>query len=177
MADEEKTDGTEEGGEEKSGGGLKKIIIMAVVGLVLIGASIGGTIFFMSGGEDAAATGEGATAAAEEAEPEKLPAIYFPIKPALIVNFNNKGRRHLLQVSITIMSRDQETIAALQTHLPLVKNKLTMVIGSEAYEDLQTDEGRELLRQRVLDKLNAVMKEEINKSEVEQVLFEGFVMQ
>lgn len=177
MADEEKKDDAEAGSEEKSGGGLKKIIIMAVVGLVLIGASIGGTIFFMSSGDDATAAGEGATAEAEEAEPEKLPAIYFPIKPALIVNFNNKGRRHLLQVSITIMSRDQETIGALQSHLPLVKNNLTMVIGSEAYEDLQTDEGRELLRQRVLDKLNAIMQQEINKSKVEQVLFEGFVMQ
>lgn len=177
MAEEETKDGSEEGSEEKSGGGLKKIIIMAVIGLVLIGASVGGTIFFMSGGDDAAAGAEGAAASAKEPEPEKLPAIYFPVKPALIVNFNNKGRRHLLQVSITIMSRDPETIGALQTHLPLVKNNLTMVIGSEVYEELQTDEGKELLRQRVLDKLNVIMKQEIGKSEVEQILFEGFVMQ
>ena len=36
----------------------------------------------------------------------------------------------------------------------------------EVYEDLQTDEGRELLRQKALESIQAIMQQEIGKAEV-----------
>jgi flagellar FliL protein len=162
--------------EGQSGGGMKKIIILVVIGILLIAGSVGGTLFFLnSAKEEEAAAAQAAADAAKK--PQQQPAIYFPIKPPMVINFSSKGRRHLLQVSVTIMSRDSETMGAVQTHLPLIKNHLSMLISGEVYEDLQTDEGRELMRQKALEKLNQIMEQETGKPGIEQILFEGFVMQ
>lgn len=173
MADEENNNAEE---EASSGGGLKKIILLVVMALVLIGASVGGTLFFLGG--DKAEEGE-AAATAEAAEPEETqsPAVYVPIKPALVINFMSNGRRRLLEVSVTIMSRDMEVVTALQSNIQLVKHNLNNVIASHAFEELQTDEGKELMRQAALKKMQDLMQQEIGNDKVEQVLFESFVMQ
>lgn len=174
MADEEASNAEE---ETSSGGGLKKIILLVVMGLVLIGASVGGTLFFLGG--DKAEEGGDAAAAEAAAEPEdtQSPAVYVPIKPALVINFMSNGRRRLLEVSVTIMSRDMDVVTALQSNIQLVKHNLNNVIASHAYEELQTDEGKELMRQAALKKMQTLMQDEIGNDQVEQVLFESFVMQ
>lgn len=173
MADET-VEEPKEGEEPAKSGNLKKIIIFAVLALILIAASIGGTVFFMSGSD--ANEEELAEAAAEE-EPGLAPAVYVPIKPALLVNFMHNGRRRLLEVTVTVMSRDMDVITGLQANLQLIKHHTNNVISSHAYEELQTDEGKELMRQAVLKKLQELMQEEIGNDKVEQVLFESFVMQ
>jgi len=52
-----------------------------------------------------------------------------------------------------------------------------MLIGGQLYEEIQTAEGKELLRQQCLQELQKIMQEEIGKPGVEQVLYTNFVMQ
>ncbi|MEE8058207.1 MAG: flagellar basal body-associated FliL family protein [Pseudomonadales bacterium] len=165
--------------EESSGNSKKKLIILVVAGLVAIVALIGGTLYllgFFAGGD--ADDEETDVDVVEEVVVAKLkPAMYFPIKPAFIVNFQSRGRQRFLQVEITVMTRDVEVFNALQTHAPLIKNRMVMLLGGEVYEELQTDEGKELLRQKALEALQNIMQQEIGKPGIEQVLFTNFVMQ
>ncbi|MFT6202333.1 MAG: flagellar FliL protein, partial [Candidatus Endobugula sp.] len=39
---------------------------------------------------------------------EKGYAIYFPLKPAIVVNFQARGRQRFLQANVTLMTRDDE---------------------------------------------------------------------
>lgn len=174
MANEETTTEAEDSSESASGGNLKKIILLVLVALILIAASIGGTVFFMSGSE--AQDNENPEGEAGE-EVVQQPAVYVPIKPALLINFMHNGRRRLLEVSVTLMSRDMDVVNGLQANLQLIKHHTNNVISSHAFEELQTDEGKELMRQALLKKLQQVMLEEIQNDGVEQVLFESFVMQ
>ena len=181
MADDEDID-NEEGGEEggaPSGGGKKKLIILIVVALLVVGACVGGTLF-MLGVFDSPEPEE--IVAEEEVSEEPViekpkPAMYFPIKPAFVVNFQSRGRQRFLQTDITLLTRDPDVFTAFQTHLPLLKNRLVMLLGGSVYEELQTEEGRELMRQRALESVQQVMQEEIGKADVEQILFTNFVMQ
>ena len=61
--------------------------------------------------------------------------------------------------------------------MPLIKNRLVMLFGGEVYEELQTDEGRELLRQKALEAVKEITEQELGKSDIEQILFTNFVMQ
>ena len=174
MADENE-ESTES--EESKGGGKGKIIALVAVVLLLIGASVGGTMYFL-GFFDPPPPTEEELAAMEEAGPTKLPAMYFPVKPTFIVNFQSRGRQRYLQTDVTVMTRDQEIFNAVQSHLPLIKNRLVMVLGGEIYEELQTDEGRELLRQKSMEAVQQILKDEIGREDgVEQILFTNFVMQ
>lgn len=163
-------------------GARTKLIMLLAIGLLVIAGSIGGTLFLLGvfdGTDDEDTTVESdMTAMAEPAVVNKpRPAMYFPIKPAFIVNFPSRGRQHYLQVDMTVMTRDPDVFTGLQTHMPLVKNRLVMLIGGEVYEELQTDEGKELLRQKSMDALQEIMQQELGKTGVEQVLFTNFVMQ
>lgn len=111
------------------------------------------------------------------AEPVKQPAIYFPLKPALIVNFQARGRQRFLQAEITLMVRDNAVIQAVEMHMPMIRNSLVMQLGGQDYETLQTAEGKEALRQDALVTLQGLLEAEIGQPGVEQVLFTNFVMQ
>lgn len=175
MAEENENDSENEEGSEKAGGGMKKIIIIAVLGILLVGGSVGATLYFFG------VFDEESESIVEEGESElvevKMPAIYFPIKPPFIVNFQSRGRQRFLQVSVTVMSREQDAIDAIQAHAPLIKNRLVMLFSGEVYEELYTDEGRELLRLKTLTAIQSLLEQEIGKPGIEQVLFENFVMQ
>ena len=181
MAEENEEQVSEEQEQEETGaekGGSKKtlIIIIAIVVLALA-ASIGGTLF-MLGFFDATEEDELAEEeVAEVVEEKRAAAIYFPIKPAFVVNFPSKGKQRYLQVDVTILTRDIAIFDAMQKHMPLIKNRLNMLMSSETYEDLQTEEGKELMRQRSLQALQEIMQAEVAQDGVEEVLFTNFVMQ
>ena len=178
MADEEDQENTEETEEESggSGGGKKKIILIAIIGLVLIGVSVGGTIAIMTllGG------GAAETEQSEEAEPEPTPpsqAIYYPIKPEIIVNFEARGRQRFLQVSVTLLTREPDVISAVELHMPVIRNALNLTLSGQIYEEIQTAEGKEFVRLECLQALRNIMEKEIGKPGIEQVLFTNMVMQ
>ena len=176
MADEEQ-DGAE------SGGGKKKIILLAVVGLLLIGLSVGGTLVALKffGGDTAsevAAEGEeGATEAAEVEEEIKAPAIYYPLKPTIIVNFNARGKQRYMQAGISLLIRDNDVVAAVEEHSVMLQHGLLMLFSSQDYTELQTAEGKEVLRQKALAEIQRLLEQEIGQPGVEQLLFTNLVMQ
>jgi flagellar FliL protein len=178
MADDNEENENEDVQAGKSGGGKKKLILLIVAGLLVIAGAVGGTLFmlgfFESDGEEDTAESE----MTEEAAIDKpSAAIYFPIKPAFVVNFQSRGRQRYLQTEVILMTRDPSMFTALQTHLPLIKNRLVMLLGGQVYEELQTNEGKELLRQQALDAVNDIMMQEVGSANIEQALFSDFVMQ
>lgn len=175
MADD--NDQTQDAGEQPKGGGKKKLILLIVVGLVLVGLSVGGTLLalnMMTGKEEQVAEGEAGEQAVEE---EQLPAIYYPLKPTIIVNFNARGRQRFLQAEVSLMVRENDVVAAIEEHSTMLQHALLMLFSAQDYSELQTPEGKELLRQLALEEMRTRLEQEIGKPGVEQVLFTNFVMQ
>lgn len=163
--------------EEGSGGGKKKLIILIVLGLLLIGLSVGGTVValkILSPPPEPIVAEEGDEKPVEEV---KEPAIYYPIKPSIVVNYGHKGRQRYAQVDVTLLIRDSSVVPAIELHAPTIANALVLTIGGQIYEEMQTAEGKELLRQQCLQEIQKILEKEIGKPGVEQVLFTNFVMQ
>src|SRR5690606_21224653 len=76
----------------------------------------------------------------------KAKAIFYTIRPPFVVNFQDSTRAKYLQVSIDVMARSDAAIAAVENHLPIIKNDLINLLSSQTYEVLRTAEGREALR-------------------------------
>ena len=159
----------------EGGGGKKKLIMMVVLALLLIGVSVGGTIMALKVLAPPPAPVEAALA--EPLEPVKKPAIYYPIKPEVVVNYGDKGRQRYAQIEVTLLIRDDDVIPAVELHAPAISNALILTIGGQEYADVQTAEGKELLRQQCLQAIQKILEKEIGKPGVEQVLFTSFVMQ
>lgn len=166
-------------GEEKPAGKSKlKLIILIVVALLLaIGLSVGATWFFLSKGGDKKDEGKKEEAAAEHAAPVKQPAIYEPLAPAFVVNFNQSGRQRYMQVSVALMARDKGEMDALKVHMPVLRNKLVMLFSGQNFDNLVTAVGKEMLRQQATATVQELAKQETGKVVIEQVLFTNFVLQ
>lgn len=155
----------------------KKLFIMIALVVALVAISVGSTLalvsFFSDSAEPTGTEGSESTAAVEV----KQPAIYYPMLPVFVVNFESQGRQRFLQAELNLMLRDKDVVPALELHMPAIRNSLVMLFGGQIYEDLQTAEGKELLRQQALLSVQEVLQKEIGKPGVEQVLFTNFVMQ
>ncbi|WP_101760505.1 flagellar basal body-associated FliL family protein [Oceanicoccus sp. KOV_DT_Chl] len=180
--DNEDQENNEEGAgvkEKKPLNPKVKLIIIIVAALLVVVATVGGTLYMLgffdtSDSEELEVDEEVAEAVVDN---KPSPAMYFPIKPAFIVNYPDKGRQRYLQVEVTVLTRDMDVFNAMQIHSPLIKNRLVMLLGGEVYQELQTAEGKELLRQKVLEAMQGIMEQELGKTGIEEVLFTNFVMQ
>ena len=150
-------------------GKLKLIILIVVAVLLAIGLSVGATWYFMHSPKS-------------EAVPQadvnvKLPALYEPMAPAFVVNFNANGRQRYMQVSVTLQARDPADLKALMVHIPVIRNNLVMLFSGQAFDDLATPVGQEILRQKTTASVQEVAQKELGKVVVDQALFTNFVLQ
>lgn len=156
--------------------GLTVVVTVGTFAGQFLNSLVGGH----GGGHDAAAPAarEAGTAPKEEAKAEeaKAPPLYQAFEP-LIVNFEEQGQLHFLQVTVEVMARDPKTIAAVQANTPVLRNDLLLLIGSRDMKQLLTREGKEELRTTALQEIQKTMKSLSAESRVEDLYFTGFVMQ
>ncbi len=167
MADDDKA---QEDNQEEEGKSKKGIIMIALVVLVAIGASVGVTIFLL--GDSSPPAEE----AAQEEEVPQGPAVYHEIKPPFLVTFNVGGRQRYMQIHVAVSSRDSNAFSAVEHHLPLIRSKIINLYSGIDFEAVQTDAGKQALREDTVKAINEVLEAE-GASLIENVFFTNFVLQ
>ncbi len=179
-AEAEQDDG--EGAAAPDSGKKKKLILLGVIALVLLLVAGGGTFFalgmFGGGGETATAeAGAEGDGKAGESAPGKTAAIYEVLEPPFLTNYSVQGRPRYLQMSLALMARDQKAIDAARTHMPVIRNRIVLLLSGEDFATLQTDGGRQQLQQKILTAVQEILQAETGAAGVEQVFFTALVMQ
>ena len=169
MAKDEKASPPNTGG----GSSKKMVIIIAIVAIIAVGASVGVTWYLLSD----SGSGTESTDESTDSAPAKAEALYVDLKPAVVVTYDVGGRQRFMQASLSLMTRNSDVMAALELHMPVIRNKLLNVFGSQNFEDLQTNEGRLAMQQEALAVINEVIKSQGLEGEVEQVLYTNLVLQ
>lgn len=165
-------------GEEKKSSKKLFIIIGGVVGLlILIGAILFFTGVFSS--DEEAGPEDGGEEQVEETV--VAPPIYFELKGAdeknFIVPLHAPGAK-LMQVGMSVMSRDQAVIDLIEKHLPRIRNDLLLLLADQEPEKLKTAKGKEKLKEEILEAVKKVVEAQGGEKEaVEDLFFTGFVMQ
>ncbi len=178
MADEKDLDG-----EENAGGGKKKLIIIIAGAVLLLLIGVGAALFLLGGDDDSDA---GATA--EEAEPVVLPdPIYYKFDPQFVVSLPPGGPAGMLQVSLQVMTRQQQVIDYLKANDPMLRHELFDLLSEQDAKALYSRAGREALAKAIEDRLEAILKEKLDPttaedekplvSDVEAVYFNELVLQ
>ncbi len=153
-----------------AGGNKKMILIIAAVAVVMLAVG-GGAAFFLLG----SGGGEG-----EEAAPvvELGEMQYVDLSPAFIVSFPYQGRQRYLQASLSIMTRDAAAIAAINEHMPVIRHNLLNLLTAQMLGVAETPQpGIENLRNLATEEVKAILREQIGRDGIDQVIFTAFVMQ
>jgi flagellar FliL protein len=174
--------------EAKKGGGIGKAIglgaglfvlvvaaqfVTGIVGCLVLPGMMPGCV--QHAADEEAAPGK----AAKQAEP-KGPPIYHAFDPPLVVSFQEQGSMRFLQVTVEVMSRDEESVNAVTTHMPVIRNNLLNIFSGKGFTELTTRDGKEALRKECLAEVQKIL--EANSTEehaftVEDLYFTSFVVQ
>lgn len=111
------------------------------------------------------------------AEKKLGPPQYLPLDPALVVSFEDRGAVRFLQVTVEVMARDIEAIEAVNTHSPVIRNNLLMLMGGKTLTELTSREGKEQLRSDSLAEVQSILTKFGSKASIEDLYFTSFVVQ
>lgn len=94
---------------------------------------------------------------AEGAGPARARPIYLPLKPPFVVNYGGMGRLKYLKAELSVRVVDNSAASSIRHHMPLIRNNLVLLFSRQSDEDVDTQEGKELLRQAALEEIRAVV--------------------
>ena len=161
----------------------KKIIIIlaAVLGLVAIG---GGTAFFMMNKKADAHQAKTAKAGEEaghetedgKADP-KTTALTYVALDTFTVNLLPDPDERFLQLDLTMEVKGSELADKLKAQMPVLRNRVLLLLTSKKPTDIATPEGKAELRAELLAELQKPLTEKGKPLNITQVLFTAFVIQ
>ena len=171
MARKENAENAEETAEE-SGGGKKKLILIIVGVLLLVGIATGGALMFI--GDDLS---DASVEVVEKVSPVKTNPAYVDLKPPFTVNLDPQDPVGFLQISLQVLTYNDDVADDLEKHKPLIRNNLVLLFGRQKSVDLRESEGKEKLQKSALETVQQVVNQYGSGGEVDNVYFTSFVMQ
>lgn len=169
MAEEE----IQEEGEKK--GGMGKMLVFGGIGLVLVAVGIFAGPMVQNMISPPPEPEEGDVA---DVEVPSGPPIYQSLHPPLVVNFKDAaGEAHFMQITMEVMSRDQNIVNLVREHTPAIRNGLLLLYGQSIYEVITTREGKEQMLADGLAEIERIILETTGETGVEAVYFTALVVQ
>lgn len=166
--------------EQKQSGGMMKTLMMglSMFIIVLLAQTIAPLISSKLGLAPAVRVlSEEATENGEDGEKAESAPIYWPLKPAMVVNFSGSADASFLQVEMEVMARDQAVIELVKEHMPVLRNSLLILLAGQTEEKVFTTTGKQALLAEALAEINSVLEPYIDENKVEAVYFTSFVAQ
>ncbi len=155
----------------------KPLVLIIAIVVVLLGGG-GGAWFFMRGGTAAEAAEGEATEAEEKEEKEdkvKLSERGLVELEPFIVNLADDGGKRFLRASIQLVVEDEAEALEFEEKPVLTMGARSAIVNTltgEYSEDLATPEGKEELRELLVESVSEALK-----IEIVDVLFSDFVIQ
>ncbi len=117
--------------------------------------------------------------AEKESESEKLPennsetikSVYS--LNTFIVNLADKGGRRFLRLTIDLELKDESLAGEIDKRLSQIKDSILMILPTKRFEDINSVEGKIVLRSEIMTKLNTILKD----GSITNIYFVEFVIQ
>lgn len=199
MAEEDKTDDTQEEGGKKRGGGIFKILAIVFGLIIVIAVSVGATLYLTGffdvekeqtstevieelektmldeNGEPIGETGP-EKQVKEYPDPQKFEQSYQDFKAKFTVNVPNSKK--YVQFSLSIMTfYDERVLSNVDKHETALRSAVISLVSLEPIETYQSVDGMDGLRLRIRDALNKVLMKFEDFGGIEEVYFTEFVIQ
>ncbi|ALQ50367.1 flagellar basal body-associated protein FliL [Nitrosomonas ureae] len=147
----------------------KGLVIIILIAIIAICAGAGGTWYFMQMSGD----GEGET---EKAKPKAKPTTFIDLD-IFTVNLQPEENNQYLQVGLTVKTRESEVVQEIAKQMPLIRNRILMLLSSKKAADISSIAGKQQLSQQVSDEIRQSIDSEDLQEDVREVLFTSFVIQ
>lgn len=100
-------------------------------------------------------------------------ATMYSFDKPIIVNLAESNAERYLKVDVVLELDGEKAREEIESHLPQVQDLLISITSTKTMDDVSTLSGRNMLRQEMIDKMNAL----ISEGQVKNVYFTEFVVQ
>ena len=153
------------------------MIIIAVIAFVVIAGGAGAFFYFSSNSAEI----DSNAPLNDKVNTEKGESYYVELEPPFIINFIYKDTLRYLQLTLSVMTHEEEIINIVTHHMPAIRHQLIMLLSDKTFNDLHGEEKKEGLRKDMLKAIRNIVQSEntspFSGSRVEAVYFTGYVMQ
>lgn len=169
-------------GEEniKSGGKGLIIILIVLVVLLIAAVGVGGYYVLTSGALNNQSQNNQQVQTQSSSNSDET---YKASINDLVLNITNaKGREKLMKLSFSIKSTEPSIESIVEEYKAEIVDTVIAQISSRSSEELLTVGGKALLKEELMDDINAIINEvssndsDIQKNSVKQILFTSFVI-
>lgn len=152
----------------------KKKLIIIIIAVVVLLAGGGGAWFFMKGGD--AAHGDEHAEVEEEQHDDEHPPVFVPLE-IFTVNLQPDPEERFLQLEMSLQVANAEQETKLTNHMPAVRNRILLLLGSKLASEISDTEGKEALIAEIVEKVNEPFSEHGKPQKVSGVFFTSYVIQ
>ncbi len=115
--------------------------------------------------------------AEEAAGQDRGRPIYIPLKPPFVVNYGGKGRLRYLRAELSVRVGNISAANSIRHHMPFIRNNLVLLFSRQKEEDIDTQEGKEMLRLAALEEIRSIVEAEDGGEGIIDLYFNNFVIQ
>lgn len=116
--------------------------------------------------------------ASSERKEEGPQALYHNLVPSLIGNLADPGSRlKFFKADVALRVTGSEAEERLKLHEPLIRHQLVLLFSAQTSDTINAPEGRETLRQKALQQVQAAISGEEGRPIVEDLLFNNLIIQ
>lgn len=180
----EDTEEQQDSAQASKGGGLKKLLLPGagalIVALALVQIFAPGLTARLGLGAapaDAEAIADGDGAAQEQAARAGRDARYVPLRPPLLVNFEEDDKRRFMQVTIDLMAYGQQAVDDIKLHDAVIRNSLLLMLGDVEEASVASREGKEQLQAEALETVRTAMEQHVGDPTVEGLFLTSLIVQ
>jgi flagellar FliL protein len=153
--------------------GKKGLILIIAVVMVLLGGGAGGWVWWQKQHEAPAKGGKDA----KKDKADAAPPTFINIDQMVV---NLAGGEHYLQVAMVLSVANGEAGEVIKTYMPVIRNKVLLLLSSKTAEDLAKPEAKQQLAEEILAQTREVLppaKGDAEDKGIQAVLFSNFIIQ
>ena len=130
------------------GKGKLIVIVVAVLALAAIGGGGAAWYFHQKAAAAEASTegDEGKPAKTKKAEAGK-PPVFMTLENFTV---NLVGGDHFMQLGLVLQLKDEETAEKVKAYLPMIRNKVLLLLSSKTSEEVESPKGKQALIDEIL---------------------------
>ena len=178
MAEEENKEET-----KSSGGGKGMIIVLIALVVILLLAVAGGAYFLYSQGVFSPKDGQNQEEMVKKEEAGDSKETFKANIDDLVLNITNaKGKEKLMKLSFAVKSVEPTIAALVEEYRAEIIDVVIAQISARSSEELLTVGGKALLKEELLEEINAIVNEmtsnneEVKANNIKKILFTTFVI-
>lgn len=114
--------------------------------------------------------------AVEEEDTRPQPPNFMVLEP-FVITLKSDSRPHYLQLKLSLMSRDPETIKSLEIYRPMIRNEIIRYLGTLEFETVKKPGASDAIRENSLNQLLALMEKEQVEANIEELVITDMVIQ